>query len=108
MKRLIPVISLLVFVLAFSGPAIAGEKENAKIFYNKVCSGCHGVNGVVKHHMHPSLSVLPKAYVRRQLLDFTSGARSNGHMMPRLMKHYNLSKERIGLLANYIDSLGKK
>lgn len=77
----------------------AKGKESAK-----VCSGCHGENGVSSMPNTPSLAGLMPTYIYKQLIDYNLGDRQDP-MMAGIAK--SLSKQDAADLAAWFASLPK-
>ena len=93
-----------VFVLAMPTAAIGAD--GADLFRSHACGSCHGEEG-----RQPILSTYPKLagqnrrYLINQMMDFRSGARSNGTAAVMRGAVSRLSDEEIIALADYLNRL---
>ena len=94
---------VLVFAVAISGQAIAGDIASGKSAYAaKGCIGCHGAGGVPVTPTYPRLRGRDEAFVLETLTNFRSGKRQNPTMNAMAV---GLSDADIENLAAYIGSL---
>jgi cytochrome c553 len=93
---------LVTFTLALSGSAFADVATGQSLYAAKGCIGCHGANGKSVVATYPSLVGRDAAFVKKNLMDFRSGARQNPTMQPMAA---GLSDADIGHLSDYIGSL---
>lgn len=64
----------------------------------RLCTGCHGVNGISKVLSYPSIAGLSEQYIGTELLRFKGGARVNP-LMNSVAK--SLTEEQIQSLAAF-------
>ncbi len=82
------------------------ESEGAKLFSDKTCATCHGLDGKT-----PVLSDYPKiaghsaAYAFRQMQDIKSGARDNGQTLAMKGVMHLVDDEQMQILADYISTM---
>ncbi len=82
------------------------ESEGAKLFSQKTCATCHGLDGKT-----PVLSDYPyiaghsAAYALRQMQDIKSGARSNGQTLAMKGVMHLVDDEQMQILADYISTM---
>jgi cytochrome c553 len=69
---------------------------------SRVCTGCHGANGISRIPSYPSLAGLPREYLSEQLHAFRSGERKNPTMSSIAL---NLTDQDIAALSHYFTSL---
>ena len=93
---------LVTFTLALSGSAFADVASGQSAYAAKGCIGCHGPNGKSLVATYPSLAGRDAAFIKKNLMDFRSGARQNPTMQPMAA---GLSDSDIENLADYIGSL---
>ncbi len=93
---------LVTFTLALSGSAFADVASGQSLYAAKGCIGCHGANGKSAVATYPSLAGRDAAFVKKNLMDFRSGARQNPTMSPMAA---GLTDSEIEDLADYIGSL---
>ena len=70
----------------------------------RICTGCHGPNGVSRIPSNPSLAGLPQEYIIEQLHAFKDGRRKNPMMSSIAL---NLTETDIADLGAYFSSLPK-
>lgn len=68
----------------------------------RVCTSCHGANGISQIASYPSLAGLPQEYLSEQLHEFRGGTRQNPTMSSIAI---NLSDNDIAALSTYFASL---
>jgi cytochrome c553 len=92
-------VSTLCFTIAmfFSGSALADVATGKSTYAARGCIGCHGAGGVSTVASNPSA-----AFIRKNLTDFRSGARSSPVMNAMAA---GLKDADIENLADYINSL---
>ncbi len=100
MKFLLPIVCSLMLIL--SGSAYADKADGQSAYSAKGCIGCHGAGGKSTVPTYPSLTGQNADLVRKNLIDFRSGARKNPTMNAMAA---GLSDTDIENLASYIDSL---
>jgi cytochrome c553 len=62
------------------------------------CAGCHGLNGNAQTQVYPHLAGQPEAYLKKQLVGFTAGERSDPTMTPLAL---SMSQQELEGLAAY-------
>ncbi len=67
-------------VLAAAAPASAQDVVAGRRVAARVCSGCHGVDGIAKVPEAANLAGQDAGYLSRQLTAFRGGARKNEQM----------------------------
>jgi cytochrome c553 len=97
-------VSTLCFTIAmfFSGSALADVATGKSTYAARGCIGCHGAGGVSTVASNPSLKGKDAAFIRKNLTDFRSGARSSPVMNAMAA---GLKDADIENLADYINSL---
>lgn len=90
---LITVYSVILMSAAFSTVAKAGAPASAA-----ACAACHGPNGNSTNPLFPVLAGQHAAYLKKQLLDFQSGARKDPTMSAMAKP---LTKAQIEEIAKY-------
>ena len=97
-------VSALCFTMAMfvSGVALADVAKGKSTYAARGCIGCHGAGGVSTVATNPSLKGRDADFIRKNLIDFRSGARKNPVMNAMAA---GLKDEEIYNLAQYIDSL---
>ena len=93
---------LVTCTLAVSGSALADAASGQSTYAAKGCIGCHGANGKSVVATYPSLAGRDAAFVKKNLMDFRSGARKEPTMNAMAA---GLSDADIENLADYIGSL---
>lgn len=68
------------------------------------CTACHGINGVSRLAMYPSLAGRPQAELAQALQEYKNGIRTNALMSPQAR---GLADDDIELLAAYFSLLPK-
>lgn len=68
------------------------------------CTACHGIQGISRQAMYPSLAGRPQAELAQALHDYQNGTRNNALMSPQAR---GLSAADIELLAAYFSLLPK-
>lgn len=87
---------------AHSAPIVPQyDIEAGKKIVDANCAACHGANGVSIAPAQPNLGGQNIKYLYKQLLDFKSGARSNGIMKAQLA---GLSQQDLANVAGYYAS----
>lgn len=66
------------------------------------CTACHGIQGVSRQAMYPSLAGRPQAELAQALHEYQNGTRNNALMSPQAR---GLSEADIALLAAYFSLL---
>lgn len=93
---------LIAFFTCFliSQPTIAdGHKKVSELA--KVCTTCHGINGISNDKNTPNLAGQKKGYLEQEVKAFRDGKRDNPQMLPFVSK---LSNEDITQLAHYFST----
>ncbi|MCP4331928.1 MAG: cytochrome c [Gammaproteobacteria bacterium] len=88
--------------MIFAGVVQADAAAGQSTYAAKGCIGCHGAGGVSVVAANPSLKGQNGSFVRKNLIDFRSGARKNPIMNAMAA---GLSDADIENIADYIDSL---
>lgn len=87
----------IAIMFAASGAQAAGDPQAGKT-KSATCVACHGPDGNSPNPIWPSIAGQHPSYIKKQLHDFKSGARSNELMTPMSMP---LSDQDIEDLAAY-------
>lgn len=75
--------------------------EAGKLIAESNCAACHGINGVSVAPAQPSIGGQNVRYLYKQLVDFKTGARSNGIMKAQLA---GLTQQDLADVAGYFAS----
>lgn len=78
-----------------------GNIEHGKLIVESNCAACHGTNGVSTAPAQPNLGGQNIKYLYKQLVDFKTGARSNGVMSAQLA---GLTQQDLADVAAYYAS----
>lgn len=89
-------------MLLFAGAVHADVKTGKSTYASRGCIGCHGVAGVSSVAANPTLKGRSAEFIRKNLIDFRSGARNNPVMNAMAA---GLKDADIEHLADYIESL---
>ena len=100
MKFIAAIVFSLTMVL--SGSAYADAAAGQSAYSAKGCIGCHGAGGISTVPNFPTLKGRDAAFVRKNLSDFRSGARTDPTMNAMAAA---LSDDDIINLADYIGGL---
>ena len=100
LRFIVPIACSLALIM--SGSAYADKAAGQSAYSAKGCIGCHGAAGKSTVPTYPSLAGQDADFVRKNLIDFRSGARKNPTMNAMAA---GLSDVDIENLATYIDSL---
>ena len=103
----------ITFILALSANSFADDDatkaEGEKLYKEKICHTCHGDDGnTPTNPTYPKVAGQSEAYVKQQLLDFKSGARSNSQAAVMKAMLASVTEENITVLAAYLASLPAK
>jgi cytochrome c553 len=92
----------LCMAMVAAGVARADVAAGQSTYASRGCIGCHGAGGVSTVASNPSLKGRDADFIRKNLTDFRSGARSSPVMNAMAA---GLKDADIRNLADYIDSL---
>ena len=96
------VATCIAITLVFSVAVRADVEKGKSTYAARGCIGCHGAGGVSTITTNPSLKGRSSDFVRKNLIDFRSGARKNPVMNAMAA---GLKDADIEHLADYINSL---
>ncbi len=99
-------VMLIVFCCAnivFMSPLQAANINNGKNIAKRICSACHGKEGISRAPVFPNLSGQKEAYLFKQLNDFKSGVRASNNMSGVVK---NLSEQDMKDVAMYFSAHG--
>jgi cytochrome c553 len=86
-------------------PYVTGDQQ-AKVLAEKVCSVCHGVNGISKWKYIPNLAAMDKTYLVEELKGMKSRSRATHYSRAAMWGvAANLSDVEIDALAEYFSSM---
>ena len=105
-------IASITFMLALSANSFADgntKVEGETLYKEKICQTCHGDDGnTPTNPTYPKIAGQSEAYVKQQLLDFKSGARSNSQAAVMKAMLASVTEENIAVLSTYLASLPAK
>ncbi len=100
MKKLL--IAVSAYFVCMSGAYAAGDIEAGKATVQKMCTSCHGANGISPAPIWPNLAGQKAAYMVKQLKDFKAGKRQDPSMNGMANM---LSDQDVENVAAYYESL---
>lgn len=100
MKKCFISSAVFLFLISIAGFSLAQEPAGKSL--SKVCSACHGQEGVSNNTLWPSLAGQKKDYLLKQLRDFKLGERKNP-LMTSLVQ--TLSEQDMEILSVYYSQL---
>jgi len=105
MNRIKLITSIACILSLFSmGSVIAAD--GAALYKDKTCVACHGKDAKTPlMPNYPKIAGQNKDYIKQQMLDIKTGARSNGQTAAMKGVMHLVSDEEIGILADYLSSL---
>jgi cytochrome c len=96
---------VLMSCMALATGVVAAE-DGATLYKTKTCFTCHGKDGKTPIMPgYPKIAGQNRDYVRQQMLDIKSGARSNGQSAAMKGVMGLVSEEEIDVLADYISTM---
>ena len=105
MKHTTLIVSAVCTLALFAtGSVIAAD--GAALYKDKTCVACHGKDAKTPlTPLYPKIAGQNKEYIKQQMLDIKSGARSNGQTAAMKGVMHLVSDEEIATLAEYVSSL---
>ncbi len=98
------VFAVCTLALFATGSVIAAD--GAALYKDKTCVACHGKDAKTPlTPLYPKIAGQNKEYIKQQMLDIKSGARSNGQTAAMKGVMHLVSDEEIATLAEYVSSL---
>jgi cytochrome c len=86
--------------------AQAEDSPGAKLYQEKACHTCHGPDGkTTLLPVYPKIAGQNADYIKQQMTDIKSGARSNGQAAAMKGIMATVTDEEIKVLAAYVASL---
>ena len=104
LKKLTCGTAVLVFSMGVGQSAVA--QDGAALFQSKACVACHGPEGKQPINDNiPKLAGQNAGYLKQQLNDIKSGARSNGQVAQMKSFAEKLSDSDIDAISTYLSGL---
>lgn len=102
--KILPVVTAAISAVLICGTAFAGD--GAKLFAEKTCTACHGVDGK-KTLMpdYPKIAGQNVKYLEKQMADIKSGARANGNSAAMKGVMVIVSDAEIKDIAEYVSKM---
>jgi cytochrome c len=80
--------------------------DGAALYKDKTCVACHGKDAKTPlMPLYPKIAGQNKEYIKQQMLDIKTGARSNGQTAAMKGIMHLVSDEEIEALADYLSTL---
>ncbi|RUM93631.1 MAG: cytochrome c [Thiothrix sp.] len=105
MKHITLITSIVCILPLFNMSSVIAA-DGAALYKDKTCVACHGKDAKTPlMPNYPKIAGQNKDYIKQQMLDIKTGARSNGQTAAMKGVMHLVSDEEIGILADYLSSL---